>query len=401
MQQNFYGNNIIITDPSSNLRALGRNALAGKWQSAIIAVIVYTLCVQLPPAILNTLFGLDMGELYSMNMGYSYNVGVDSYSTVYNSMPAYSPLSGIYSLLVTGAMDLGLTLFFLAMFRRQIVGIGDVFLGFERYGKALGLFLFQGLFIVLWSLLFIVPGIIAAIRYSQAFFILADDPNKGIRQCMDESKMMMRGNKAKYFCLSLSFIGWGILASIPAGVLSGISEALYLSGFMTVLFDIVGALCMAPVIAYIYSTQAGFYEILAGHLIKETQPAPIDPEAIPAAMRQPQAPVNPVPPQPQAPVNPVPPQPQAPVNQVPPQPQAPANPVPPQPQAPVNPVPPQPQAPVNQVPPQPQAPANPVPPQPQAPVNPVPPQPQAPVDPIPQEVPPQPPVQPQDPEDKQ
>ena len=390
MQQNFYGNNIIITDPSSNLRALGRNALAGKWQSAIIAVIVYTLCVQLPPAILNTLFGLDMGELYSMNMGYSYNVGVDSYSTVYNSMPAYSPLSGIYSLLVTGAMDLGLTLFFLAMFRRQIVGIGDVFLGFERYGKALGLFLFQGLFIVLWSLLFIVPGIIAAIRYSQAFFILADDPNKGIRQCMDESKMMMRGNKAKYFCLSLSFIGWGILASIPAGVLSGISEALYLSGFMTVLFDIVGALCMAPVIAYIYSTQAGFYEILAGHLIKETQPAPIDPEAIPAAMRQPQAPVNPVPPQPQAPVNPVPPQPQAPVNPVPPQPQAPVNPVPPQPQAPVNPVPPQPQAPVN-----------PVPPQPQAPANPVPPQPQAPVDPIPQEVPPQPPVQPQDPEDKQ
>ena len=390
MQQNFYGNNIIITDPSSNLRALGRNALAGKWQSAIIAVIVYTLCVQLPPAILNTLFGVDMGELYSMNMGYSYNVGVDGYSTVYNSMPAYSPLSGIYSLLVTGAMDLGLTLFFLAMFRRQIVGIGDVFLGFERYGKALGLFLFQGLFIVLWSLLFIVPGIIAAIRYSQAFFILADDPNKGIRQCMDESKMMMRGNKAKYFCLSLSFIGWGILASIPAGVLSGISEALYLSGFMTVLFDIVGALCMAPVIAYIYSTQAGFYEILAGHLIKETQPAPIDPEAIPAAMRQPQAPVNPVPPQPQAPVNPVPPQPQAPVN-----------PVPPQPQAPVNPVPPQPQAPVNPVPPQPQAPANPVPPQPQAPVNPVPPQPQAPVDPIPQEVPPQPPVQPQDPEDKQ
>ena len=390
MQQNFYGNNIIITDPSSNLRALGRNALAGKWQSAIIAVIVYTLCVQLPPAILNTLFGVDMGELYSMNMGYSYNVGVDGYSTVYNSMPAYSPLSGIYSLLVTGAMDLGLTLFFLAMFRRQIVGIGDVFLGFERYGKALGLFLFQGLFIVLWSLLFIVPGIIAAIRYSQAFFILADDPNKGIRQCMDESKMMMRGNKAKYFCMSLSFIGWAILASIPAGVLSGISEALYLSGFMTVLFDIVGALCMAPVIAYIYSTQAGFYEILAGHLIKETQPAPIDPEAIPAAMRQPQAPVNPVPPQPQAPVN-----------QVPPQPQAPANPVPPQPQAPVNPVPPQPQAPVNPVPPQPQAPVDPVPPQPQAPANPVPPQPQAPVDPVPREVPPQPPVQPQDPEDKQ
>ena len=62
--------------------------------------------------------------------------------------------------------------------------------------------LFQSLFIFLWSLLLIVPGIIAAIRYSQAFFILADDPSKGIRQCMDESKAMMNGNKMKYFCLS-------------------------------------------------------------------------------------------------------------------------------------------------------------------------------------------------------
>lgn len=357
MQQNFYGNNIIITDPSSNLRALGRNALAGKWQSAIIAVIIYTLCVEAPPAILNVLFGVDMSDLYSMNMGYSYNVGSDAYSTLYSSSPAYSPLSGIYTLLVTGAMDLGITLFFLAMFRKQIVGIGDVFLGFERFGKALGLFLFQMLFIVLWALLFIVPGIIAAIRYSQAFFILADDPSKGIRQCMDESKMMMRGNKGKYFCLSLSFIGWALLAAIPAGVLSSLAETLYLSNFITILFDIIGSLCMAPVIAYIYSTQAGFYEILAGHLIKETQPAPIDPAAIPAAMRQPQ---NPVPPQ--APV----------------QPQQPQNPVSPVPQ---------------EVPQNPQASAAPVPPQ-------APAQPQQPVNPNPQEMP-QAPVQPQNPESKQ
>ena len=69
MQQNFYGNNIIITDPSSNLRALGRNALAGKWQSAIIAVIVYTLCVQLPPAILNTLFGARYGRTVQHEYG--------------------------------------------------------------------------------------------------------------------------------------------------------------------------------------------------------------------------------------------------------------------------------------------------------------------------------------------
>ena len=271
--------NIIITDPSKNLRALGRNAIAGKWKTAIIAVIVYTVCLQLPPAIFDSLFGVNLGGLYGTQN--TYNMEIDVYSSIYNNMPEYSPLSGLYGLLVTGAFTLGITLFFLAMFRKQLVSVGDMFLGFERFGKALGLFLFQSLFIFLWSLLFIVPGIIAGIRYSQAFFILADDPTKGIRQCMDESKVMMKGNKAKYFCLSLSFIGWLILSSIPAGVLSGIEVSLGMTGFASLIMGLIASLFTAPVVAYMYSAYAGFYEILAGHLIKETEPAPVEPEAIP------------------------------------------------------------------------------------------------------------------------
>ncbi|MDO4545360.1 MAG: DUF975 family protein [Bacillota bacterium] len=280
MQQNMMGPNIIITEPSSSLRALGRNALAGKWQLAIIAVGVYYLCIELPVAILDALFGVNMGNLYGTSYGY---MDVDIYSSIYNNLPEYSFLSGVYTLLVSGPLVLGVTLFFLAMFRRQQVEVTDIFLGFERFGKALGLYLFQMLFIFLWTLLLIVPGIIAAIRYSQAFFILADDPNKGIRQCMDESKMMMKGNKGKYFCLSLSFIGWLILSALPAGILEGIANSLYITGFMETLIVIIGGLFAIPVTAYMYSTFAGFYEILAGHLIKETEPAPVEPQAIPVA----------------------------------------------------------------------------------------------------------------------
>lgn len=271
--------NIIITDPSKNLRALGRNAVAGKWKTAITAVIVFTICMQLPPAIFDSLFGINLGGLYGTQN--TYNMEIDMYSNIYNSMPEYSPLSGLYGILVTGAFTLGITLFFLAMFRKQLVSVGDMFLGFERFGKALGLFLFQSLFIFLWTLLFVVPGIIAGIRYSQAFFILADDPTKGIRQCMNESKAMMKGNKAKYFCLSLSFIGWLILAAIPAGILGGIENSLGLTGFASVIIGIIASLFTAPVLAYMYSSYAGFYEILAGHLIKETEPAPVEPEAVP------------------------------------------------------------------------------------------------------------------------
>lgn len=282
MQQNMMGQNIIITEPSSNLRALGRNALAGKWQLAIVAVIIYELCIQVPPAVLNAVFGVNIGDVYFYS---NYYTDIYSYNTLYDEMPSYSALSGIYLLLVTGAFTLGITLFFLALFRRQTVGVADVFLGFERFGKALGLFLFQYLFIFLWALLFIIPGIIAAIRYSQAFFILADDPNKGIRECMDESKRMMKGNKAKYFCLSISFIGWLLLSAIPAGVLDGIVSAFGAPVFLQIIVTIIGSLFMVPVIAYMYSSYSGFYEILAGHLIKETEPVHLymEPEVMPGA----------------------------------------------------------------------------------------------------------------------
>lgn len=275
MPQNMMGQNIIITEPSSNLRALGRNALAGKWKLAIIATIVFQLCILAPNAILNAIFG-EKADLAAQA-----DINVDLYSTIYNSMPSTSPIASIYVILVSGAFTLGITIFFLALFRRQHVDVADVFLGFENFGKALGLMLFQALFIFLWSLLFLIPGIIASIRYSQAFFILADDPTKSIRQCMNESKVMMKGNKSKYFCLSLSFIGWTLLAALPAGIIEGIAAVMYMPAVINAIVSIITGLFTVPVTVYMYSAMTGFYEILAGHLIKETEPAPVEPESIP------------------------------------------------------------------------------------------------------------------------
>lgn len=103
MQQNMMGQNIIITEPSKSLRALGRNALAGKWKIAVLAVIVYQLCIEIPSVILNSLFGTKV-DIYGVQMDYNYNV--DVYSDIYNSMPTYSTLSGIYLILVSGAFAL-------------------------------------------------------------------------------------------------------------------------------------------------------------------------------------------------------------------------------------------------------------------------------------------------------
>lgn len=306
MQQNMMGHNIIITEPSSNLRALGRNALAGKWKVAVLAYIIYIVCTEFPPAVFNSFFGLNIGEMYNNMYGYGAgSMSADMYSQIYNSTPSYSLLSAVYLLIVSGPFTLGVTIFFLALFRKQNAGVIDIFLGFERFGKALGLMLFQGLFIVLWSLIGVavmvlgivisaftitggmvviiigcivaaVFGTIATLKYSQAVYILADNPDKGIRECVDESKIMMKGNKAKLFWLQLSFIGWILLASIPTGILSGVAEAMQMTGIALIIINVIAALFMAPVGAYTYSSVTGFYEILAGHLIKETEPAPIN-----------------------------------------------------------------------------------------------------------------------------
>ena len=279
MQESMLERNIIITEPSRNLRALGRNAMKGKWQIGIIAVCVYLICAQLPPLVFDSLFGYNLGNVVIEN-GNTYGMDVDFYSQMYNNMPQTSILSTLYILIISGPLELGVMIFFLAAFRRYDVHVTDVFLGFENFGKALGLFLYQMLFIFLWTLLFIIPGIIAAIRYSQAFYILADDPTKSVKQCMNESKAMMYGNKSKYFWLSMSFIGWSMLASLPSGILTGIGAVITTNEFLLAVLSLVGALFMAPVSVYMYSTFAGFYEILARHLVKETEPVAPTPELV-------------------------------------------------------------------------------------------------------------------------
>lgn len=264
-------NNVIITEPSRNLRMLGRQALAGNWKTAIVAALIFDICVSLPALILDQLFGKTLAELYE-NLYYN-TPGSFGSTFIYGmseNAEKISTMSGLYVFLVTGAFTLGLTIFFINLFRRKEADPAQVFSGFEQFFKALGLCFMIGLFTALWTLLFIVPGIVAAIRYSQAFFILADNPEKGIMECIRESKQMMKGNKGKFFCLELSFLGWGILTATAIGVASGIFAAIFGSGIIMVIFNWIFGLATCWLVAYTMSTEAAFYEILKGNLKADT-----------------------------------------------------------------------------------------------------------------------------------
>lgn len=87
-----------------------------------------------------------------------------------------------------------------------------------RYLKIVGTLFLKNLYTTLWTLLFIIPGIIKSYEYRMIPYLLADDPNMPREDAFRISKEMMDGNKMDAFVLDLSFIGWEILAAITCGI---------------------------------------------------------------------------------------------------------------------------------------------------------------------------------------
>lgn len=142
------------------------------------------------------------------------------------------PLVGwIGTICVTGALSLGTAYIYLNLARGFQPDIKILFSGFRRLGDVLLLTLMIVVFTCLWSLLFIVPGIIKAISYSQAYYILAEHPEMSAKQALDESIAIMDGHKADYFVLGLSFILWLLLCDITCGL-----AMLYVGPYMQATF---------------------------------------------------------------------------------------------------------------------------------------------------------------------
>ena len=117
--------------------------------------------------------------------------------------------------LVMAVVFAGFVLFLMNTVRRTGACFGNLLDGFGMFGRIILLNLLEWLFIMLWSLLFVIPGIIAAYRYRMALYLLLDHPEMSVMQCIRESKRMMKGHKGELFVMDLSFLGWAILESIP------------------------------------------------------------------------------------------------------------------------------------------------------------------------------------------
>lgn len=98
--------------------------------------------------------------------------------------------------------------------------VGNIGYAFDNnYKNIIKTMFFRDLFTVLWTLLFIIPGIVKSYEYQMIPYLLADNPQMTKEQAFEESKRMMQGQKWKAFVLDLSFIGWNILSALTLGIL--------------------------------------------------------------------------------------------------------------------------------------------------------------------------------------
>lgn len=128
--------------------------------------------------------------------------------------------TAIGSILVAGPLALGLAVCLLGISRKEDVRLERLFSGFNNFVPALLLNILMYVFIFLWSLLLVIPGLIKSYSYAMSNFILADNPTMSANDAITASRKMMDGNKWRLFCLDFSFIGWYLLCGLTFGLLT-------------------------------------------------------------------------------------------------------------------------------------------------------------------------------------
>lgn len=127
-------------------------------------------------------------------------------------------IGGLIGLLCAGPFTVGFSRFSLNVIRNEEAVLEDLFFGFKQFGRSFGAMFLVNVFVLLWALLLIIPGIIAAYSYSMVPYILADDEHIDVIEALAKSKKMMNGYKADLFVLQISFIGWAILCLLTLGI---------------------------------------------------------------------------------------------------------------------------------------------------------------------------------------
>lgn len=197
------------------LKLEAKELLSGRWKEAILLNAIPALLTITVMAISFSVLFVLFGELMT---------NPDSYNTA----PADSSGSTTVSI-VSSFLTVGISYAFLDWLRDPEMRIQPLRQALQVFTKkyflgTLLIYVLTSIFLTLWTMLLVIPGIIKTFSYSQAYFIFKDRKSVSGNQkvsalaCITESRKMMDGHKFEYFMLQLSFLGWGILSVISLGI---------------------------------------------------------------------------------------------------------------------------------------------------------------------------------------
>lgn len=175
---------------SSQLKKAAKESLSGRWGFAILMFVLFSIIQSIP-----TIIGPDPNE----------------------DLNAMSAVSIILSILLI-PIAAGWTWVAMSFARNEEVKVADLFEPYKIFGKVIGVSIVQAVFLFLWTLLLIIPGIIKSFSYLLTFYILRDEPSIGILEAITRSRQLMDGHKMEAFLLFLSFIGWALLVIVTLGL---------------------------------------------------------------------------------------------------------------------------------------------------------------------------------------
>lgn len=214
---------------AADFRQIAREALRGKWSIAVIAGLIASLLGGLGSDGPEVKLNIDMSTGANVSFEYagqtilSTNGGLNEQlgavlvgSAIYIAVAAIL-LAAVYFILGS-VIEVGYARFNLDLLDRKEAKLESLFTYFYNWKTTAATRFIVGLRTILWTFLFIIPGIIAAYSYAMTGYILAEHPELTATEAVERSKEIMSGNRFRLFCLQLSFIGWAILCAFTLGI---------------------------------------------------------------------------------------------------------------------------------------------------------------------------------------
>ena len=234
---------------SSEIRSQARRTLSGRWKEVIL--------LHLVPILISIIV----------------TGGIIGFSLIAFSRMAYNFEESDNNIIINFALSfitVGISYALLDLVRNKnyrINPLQDAFQVFSRryFIPVLLIQLLQGLFVTLWTFLFIIPGIVKSYAYSQALFIYKDrseDYENGYPsslECITESKIMMHGHKGRLFLLHLSFLGWNLLEVVTIGIAS-IYVRPYFSTVEAIFYDNLKEVSQGELVDHHYNEELRYQE---------------------------------------------------------------------------------------------------------------------------------------------